>query len=242
LISKSEIKLITSLRLKKYRNQYKLFVAEGEKIIRDLLDSGLQLHQLYTTEEEMPNDLDAKQIDPKALHKITSLKTSNGWLAVFHFPKVQALTPKGLIVALDSLRDPGNLGTIIRLCDWFGVDHLVCSGDTVDCFNPKVIQATMGSIGRVGVHYMDLEKFLKESNLPVYAALLEGEQVYSSNLSENAIILMGSEAHGLSKTLLDHCTHRLTIPSFSKGRGPESLNVATATAILLSEFRRTIGR
>ncbi len=242
LISKSEIKLITSLRLKKYRNQYNLFVAEGEKIIRDLIESGLELHNLYTTETEEVSGMNGEVIDAKTLEKISSLKTANGWLAVFHIPKLPSLSNSGFTVALDAVRDPGNLGTIIRLCDWFGVEQLVCSEDTVDCFNPKVIQATMGSIGRVGVHYMDLNSFLRETTVPVYATLMEGTSVYETPFSENAILLMGSEAHGVSNESLQYCTHQITIPSFSKGTGPESLNVATATAILLSEFRRTIGR
>lgn len=242
LISKSEIKLITSLRLKKYRNQYKLFVAEGEKIIRDLLDSGLELHQLYTTESEEIPEVEPKIIDSKTLQKISNLKTSNGWLAVFRFPEEQPLQDQGLTVALDAVRDPGNLGTIIRLCDWFGVEQLVCSEDTVDCYNPKVIQATMGSIGRVGIHYVDLENFLKVSGLPAYATMMEGECVYDSYLPEDAILIMGSEANGVSSEILKQCTHHLTIPSFSRGMGPESLNVATATAILLSEFRRSTGK
>ena len=228
--------------LKKYRIQNKLFVAEGEKLIRDLLESGLELHSLFTCEEVSLPNIPSRTIDSKTLQKISSLKTSNGWLAVFHLPKDVPLDEKGLIVALDAVRDPGNLGTIIRLCDWFGVDQLICSEDTVDCFNPKVIQATMGSIGRVGVYYIDLYTFLKGTQIPIYSAVLEGESIYEAKLPKEGILLMGSEAHGVSDNLIELSDKGITIPKFSKGVGAESLNVATATAILLNEFRRSTGR
>lgn len=242
MISKSEIKLITSLGVKKYRTQNRLFIAEGEKIIRDLLDSGLKIHQLYTTEPADIPGCSSVTIDSKTLQKISSLKTANGWLAVFEFPEEKQPEYSGLIVALDAVRDPGNLGTIIRLCDWFGVRQLVCSEDTVDCFNPKVIQATMGSIARVGVVYTDLDHYLSKATLPVYATLMDGENVYDTKLPKEGIVLMGSEAHGVSQEFLKYSDQPITIPRFSVGMGPESLNVATATAILLSEFRRTIER
>ena len=228
--------------LKKYRIQNKLFVAEGEKLIRDLLGSGLELHSLFTSEHVSLPNIPSRTIDSKTLQKISSLKTSNGWLAVFHLPKEMPFKEKGLIVALDAVRDPGNLGTIIRLCDWFGVDYLVCSEDTVDCFNPKVIQATMGSIGRVGVYYMNLNTFLKETQIPIFSAVLDGESIYEAKLPKEGILLMGSEAHGVSDKLMELSDNGITIPKFHKGSGAESLNVATATAILLNEFRRSTGR
>ena len=178
------------------------------------------------------------EVSQKDLQKISSLKTANTALAVFQQPKQVELSENGLQVALDSVRDPGNLGTIIRLCHWFGVQHLVCSLDTVDCFNPKVVQATMGSIGRVSVHYVDLSEYLQQTKLPVYAAVMEGENVYTSQLPQHALLVMGNEASGISESLAPFLGYKITIPQFSKNNTAESLNVATATGILLSEFRR----
>lgn len=243
MISKSEIKLITSLGRKKYRNEYKLFVAEGEKLIRDLLDSGLHPHVLLATETVSNLSHEIRLIDSRTLQKLSGLKNSNGWLAVFEFPKSTPVKQDGFLVALDAVRDPGNLGTIIRLCDWFGVEQLICSTDTVDCYNPKVIQATMGSIARVEIHYRDLKEFLTKTHLPCYAAVLEGEEVYGFDLPEQAVLLMGSEAHGISDDLLTTDVKKVRIPNFSKGAASaESLNVATASAILMHEFRRPTGR
>jgi len=140
-------------------------------------------------------------------------------------------------VALDAVRDPGNLGTIIRLCDWFGIKHLICSEDTVDCYNPKVLQATMGSIARVNMVYTDLEDFLKNTALPVYGAFMDGEVVYDKKLPPGGILVMGNEANGISSSVAKHTTERISIPQFGEAT-TESLNVATATAILLNEIRR----
>jgi TrmH family RNA methyltransferase len=144
----------------------------------------------------------------------------------------------GITVVLDAIRDPGNLGTIIRLCDWFGITQLVCSLDTVDCYNPKVIQATMGSIARLPIHYLDIESFLKGTNIPVYTAMMEGANVYQTSLPTNAILIMGNEANGVSSAVQALATHPIAIPQFGTIQATESLNVATATAILLSEFTR----
>ncbi len=249
MISKSQIKLITSLQQKKYRTKTGLFVAEGHKIIKDLARSGLEIKALYSSGSvEDLNDLTQDnsifseavvEVSQKDIQKMSSLKTANTALAVFQQPKQMEISENGLLVALDSVRDPGNLGTIIRLCDWFGVRHLICSLDTVDCFNPKVVQATMGSIGRVSMHYVDLSVYLQQTMLPVYAAVMEGENVYASHLPQQAILIMGNEANGISDTLMPFLAHKITIPHFSKNNTAESLNVATATGILLSEFRRT---
>jgi TrmH family RNA methyltransferase len=140
---------------------------------------------------------------------------------------------------LDSIRDPGNLGTIIRLCDWFGINQLVCSEDTVDCYNPKVIQATMGSIARVQINYTDLTNFIKESKLPIYGASLSGENIYKHTLPEKVILVMGNEANGISSEINSLLTNRITIPQYGEQQDTESLNVASATAILLSELMRS---
>ena len=238
MLSKSQIKLITSLKQKKYRQQHGLFVVEGVKTITELLQSNLVLHKLYTTESF---NIDAKEeiiISEADLKRISFLITPNKALAVFVIPKPKSIDNSGLIVALDAIRDPGNLGTIIRLCDWFGVKELICSKETADCFNPKVIQATMGSITRVNINYIDLLAYLKASDMPIFGAFMEGENVYNTTLAEKGILVMGNEANGISKAVEAVIINKLSIPRFGVLQAAESLNVATATAILLSEFRR----
>ncbi|WP_372757327.1 TrmH family RNA methyltransferase [Mariniflexile sp.] len=238
MLSKNQIKLITSLKQKKQRQQHGFFVVEGVKTIKELLASRLKLHELYTTESF---NIDAKTevlISQTELKRISFLTTPNTALAIFEIPKPKPIDNKGLIVALDDVRDPGNLGTIIRLCDWFGVKELVCSKETVDCFNPKVIQSTMGSITRVNVSYVDLIDFIKTNKLPVFGAFMEGEAVYNKQLPEEGILIMGNEANGVSKEVEATVTEKISIPRFGDLQATESLNVATATAILLSEFRR----
>lgn len=248
MISKSQIKLITSLQQKKYRVKTGLFIAEGPKLIRELLQAGLELQNLYATrdadlsQEGWQKFSDAAEgailISMLDMQKISALKNANSVLAVFQIPKGKDSPGSGLVVVLDAVRDPGNLGTIIRLCDWFGVKHLICSTDTVDCFNPKVVQATMGSLGRVSVVYTELAAWLQNCEIPVYAAVMDGEIVYDTSLPERAVLVMGNEASGISAELASQITNRLAIPNFSEKSAAESLNVATATGILLSEFRR----
>lgn len=140
---------------------------------------------------------------------------------------------------LDAIRDPGNLGTIIRLCDWFGIEQIICSVDTVDCYNPKVIQATMGSLSRVSVSYLNINECLQNTKLPVYGTCMDGTSIYSENLPEKGIIIMGNEANGISENIMELISHKITIPRFGKLKETESLNVATATAIVLNEFKRS---
>ncbi len=239
MLSKNQIKFITSLKQKKYREQHKLFVAEGKKTIFELLQSNLKLHQLFTTtlEFDVLDDL-VTQITDKELKKISFLKTPNTALAVFEIPKEIPIDFTKLVVVLDDVRDPGNLGTIIRLCDWFGVKDLVCSHETVDCYNPKVIQATMGSITRVNVSYTDLTQTLTKANTEVFGAFMNGDNVYESQLPNSGILVLGNEANGISATIENLVTQRVSIPRFGELQETESLNVANAVAILLSEFRR----
>jgi RNA methyltransferase, TrmH family len=240
MLSKSQIKLITSLKQKKYRQQNGLFVVEGDKTIKELLQSSWQLYALYTTETF---NIDAKVenlITETELKRISFLTTPNKALAVFKIPTEKPIKKEGLIVALDDVRDPGNLGTIIRLCDWFGIKSLVCSNATTDCFNPKVIQATMGSITRVNINYVDLINFLNETKMPIYGAFMEGENVYQTNLKDEGVLVMGNEANGISKSIEAIITNKISIPRFGDLQAAESLNVATATSILLSEFKRRI--
>ncbi|MBJ6367833.1 TrmH family RNA methyltransferase [Snuella sedimenti] len=240
MLSKNQIKSITRLKQKKYRYQQGFFVVEGIKTIKELLESNLVLHALYTTESFNIDAKDEIIISEGELKRISFLSTPNKALAVFKIPKPKTIRTDKLIVALDAVRDPGNLGTIIRLCDWFGVDELVCSKETVDCYNPKVIQATMGSITRVNISYVELDVFLKECGLPVYGAFMEGEVVYTKSLPDTGILVMGNEANGISKAVEAALTDKVSIPRFGDLQVTESLNVATATAVLLSEFKRRV--
>lgn len=238
MLSKSQIKLITRLKQKKYRVAEGFFVAEGVKVINELLNSTLELHHLFTTETFKINNNETL-ITQAELKKISFLTTPNKALAVFKIPEAVKIDTKGLIVALDDVRDPGNLGTIIRLCDWYGITNLVCSIGTVDCYNPKVIQATMGSITRVNISYLNLSYFLKQNNkTPILGAFMDGENVYKTKLPNSGILIMGNEANGISKTIEEQVTNRIAIPRFGTLQATESLNVATATAILLSELKR----
>ncbi|AMA50096.1 MULTISPECIES: TrmH family RNA methyltransferase [Flavobacterium] len=241
MLSKNQIKLVSSLQQKKYRKEYGLFLAEGIKVIRELLESKFELEYLYMTEnlfEELPAKF-KMLVSVAELNKMSALSTANNCLALFRIPKDQLLKETGLIVALDDIRDPGNLGTIIRLCDWFGVAQIVCTKETVDLYNPKVVQATMGSIARVDVHYIDLESFLSTTKLPIYGAFMEGNNIYKEELSKQGIIVLGNEANGISKKIENKVSHKIAIPQFGDLQKTESLNVATATAIVLSEFKRT---
>lgn len=240
MVSKNQIKLISSLQQKKYRIAHQLFFAEGVKVIQELLESNFELEHLYTTQNDFEEVLFAKKtlVHETDLKKITALATPNTCLAVFKMPVEKKIKESGLILALDSIRDPGNLGTILRLCDWFGVGQLLCSKETVDIYNPKVVQATMGSIARVNVNYVDLNAFILESKLPVFGTFMDGLNIYKTTLPSEGIIIMGNEANGISEELEKVIKNRLSIPRFGDVQKTESLNVATATAIILSEFRR----
>ena len=240
MVSKNQIKLITSLQQKKYRNTNKLFFAEGVKVIQELLQSNFELEHLYSTLNDFEEVSKVKKtlIDDSDLKKISALSTPNTCLAVFKIPVEKERIESGLILALDSVRDPGNLGTILRLCDWFGINQLLCSKETVDIYNPKVVQATMGSIARVNVNYVDLNAFIAQTTLPIFGTFMDGENIYKTSLSQEGIIVMGNEANGISAELEKLIQNRLTIPRFGDIQKTESLNVATATAIVLSEFRR----
>ena len=240
MVSKNQIKLITSLQQKKYRKQEQLFFAEGVKVVQELLNSNFELQDLFTTKQDFltvpKNKVHA--ISEAELKKISALTTPNTCLAVFKIPKAKEMVEKGLIVALDDVRDPGNLGTIIRLCDWFGIETLFCSEESVDIYNPKVVQATMGSISRVNVVYGNLEAFLSQTKLPVFGTFMDGKNIYQEELPKEGIIIMGNEANGISTSVEKLVSDRIAIPRFGNLQVTESLNVATATAIILSEFKR----
>ena len=240
MVSKSQIKLITSLAQKKNRVRHGLFIAEGIKGITELLNSWFQLETLYTTDPGFSSS-PAKTvfITEAELKKISMLKTPQVALGIFRIPENQSPEIKGLCLALDGIRDPGNLGTIIRLCDWFGVNTLLCSHDTVDCYNPKVVQATMGSISRVNVAYVELKEIISSNpDSEVMGTFMNGENIYKSNIPTRGILVLGNEANGISPQIEKLVNHRIGIPQFGNAASTESLNVATAAAIFLSELRR----
>ena len=236
MISKSEIKLITSLHRKKYRNRHNLFIAEGEKLIKDLLVSGLELTYFYTTETPAHWANQAIRISERDLEKISAQKHPNGWLAVFKKPSSCA-EDSDWVIALDEIQDPGNLGTILRLCDWFGMPNLICSEGTVDAFNPKVVQASMGSIARVNLQYVNLNQWLTAQTKPIFGAVLDGVEVTQLTWPDQGVLLLGNEGQGIGPFSAQHITDRISIAGHSK-RGAESLNVAMAASILLHEWQR----
>ena len=239
MVVKNQIKFVKSLQQKKYRNQFKLFVAEGIKLVKELIQAGLIVDSVYTTDADVLKDFDIgfQEVTESELKKMSGLKTPNKVIGVFRFQEIRDLDYSDWILALDDIQDPGNLGTIIRLCDWFGIKHVLCSTQTADCYNPKTLQATMGSIARVNVVYGSIAKVVNDSGMPVYGAFMDGENVFDKDFPSSGILLMGNEAHGISVDLQSELQARITIPQFGKS-DIESLNVATATAILLSELRR----
>lgn len=232
-LNSSQIKEIRSLSEKKFRQQTGLFVVEGEKMVDEALASGFEVVGVYRKDE----------IGEAAMSRISSLSSPSPVLAVLRqqawsIPDISS----GLYVALDSVRDPGNLGTIIRLCDWFGIDAIFASEDTVELYNPKVVQSTMGAIFRKKVIYCDLKEVcgrFKALGKPVYGTFLDGSNIYAQPLSKDGLIIMGNESNGISDALRACVTDSLLIPSFTGGAPTaESLNVAIATAVTLSEFKR----
>jgi TrmH family RNA methyltransferase len=240
-ISKNQLKIITSLSQKKYRQKHNLFIAEGKKVVNELLNSSFEIDTLFATDDFITNISSDSivTISEKDLQKISNLKTPNKVLGLFKIPDEKLLEKSGFMVALDAVNDPGNLGTIVRLCDWFGVTQLICSKDTVDCYNQKVVQASMGSLTRVSIKYVNLETYLQETELPTFIADMEGTNVYETVLPKEAILIMGNEANGISDKIKSIIKNKISIPRFGETQATESLNVATATAILLSEFKRS---
>lgn len=230
VISKNKIKLIHSLETKKGREKAGLFVAEGPKVVNDLLHAGFTAENIFEDIED--------------IKKISFLQHPQSMLGVFKLPRNEYYTEfpiTQLVLALDGVQDPGNLGTIIRVADWFGIKNIFCSLDTADCWNPKVVQATMGSIARVQLHYVDLNKMVESlpADYPIYATLLDGENIYKQELSHHGMIVMGNEGKGISPILRTKINRKLYIPNYSSNEDTaESLNVAIATSIVCAEFRR----
>ncbi len=257
MLSKNKIKFINSIKKKKYREIHQCFFVEGEKMVDELLKSDLQIIEIFSTQDWLHNNQDITtlkkhfeitEITENELKKISSLSTPNKVLAIANQPSnplnFNAIQSE-LSLFLDNIHDPGNLGTIIRIADWFGIKNIFCSQESVDLFNPKVVQSTMGSIFRVNVHYVDSIKFLSELNTitdyNIYGTFLEGDNIYNEKLSPSGLIIMGSESHGISNEIKPFIHKKLFIPGYPKDlRTTESLNISVATSILCSEFRRRI--
>lgn len=248
MLSKNKIKYIRSLELKKYRKEEQLFIAEGHKLVGDLLGH-FPCRLLLGTEKWMNEhpQIDAQEtveVSQEELSRASLQKAPQGVLALFEIPHYELdpdIAARSLCLALDDVQDPGNLGTIIRIADWFGINHILCSNGCVDAFNPKTVQATMGALARVQLHYCDLAAFLQAQpeQIPVFGTFLDGENLYTQELSRNGIIIMGNEGNGISPQVAQTVNRRLLIPNYPQGQATsESLNVAVATAIVCAEFRR----
>ena len=239
MLSKNQQKIIQKLQQKKYRNELGLFVVEGKKGILEFVQAGFKVEAIFATSlfSEQLNKLPLTLISKEELSKISTLKNPDEGVAIFHQPKHKGILQEGVILALDNIQDPGNLGTLIRLCDWFGIETLLCSEQTVDCYNPKVVQASMGSLSRVEVHYLPLAGFLVTCDLPVYVATLEGENLYTTTFPEDCVIVLGNEANGVSPEVTALANGAITIPRFGRRQQAESLNVAMAGAIIMSQVK-----
>ncbi len=232
MLSKNEIKDIRALSQKKFRDERRLFIVEGEKLVAEAAASDFEVVRVLRTEE----------IGYETMSRISLLSSPSPVLAVVKMPDSPVgcnIDADSLTIALDGLRDPGNVGTIIRLADWFGIRNIIASPDTVEIYNPKVVQATMGALFRVRFSYCNLAETLSGAGCPVFGTYLEGENIYGAELPDRGVIVMGSESDGISAAVGKCVTRKLTIPSFSTGRTVcESLNVAMAAAVVCSEFRR----
>lgn len=244
-MTKAEIQYVRALGDKRMRDGEGLFIAEGHKLVEEIIASPLHIRQIYTTRRDIVHPK-CILVEPRDMERISQLKSANDSLAVVEKPRydMRSLDPRrNLVVALDGVQNPGNLGTILRLADWFGVEDVVCSLECADCFSPKVVQATMGAILRVKVHYTGaLSQFLadaRSTGAPIYGTLLDGENIYNYELKPSGVVVMGNEGRGLSDACAKELTHRLFIPPYpADAPTSESLNVAMATGIILAEFRR----
>ena len=250
MISKNQIKYVHQLELKKFRKQEGLFIAEGHKVVGDLLHEGFMPRQIFATQEWITDNpsllpiINSKliEVNLEELTRLSLLQHPQQVLALFPIPDEQTSfsSQNSLNLLLDNVQDPGNLGTIIRIADWFGIETIYCSIGTVDAWNPKVVQATMGSIARVHIIYVDPQQLFDclPDDFPVYGTFLEGDNIYTQQLTQHGIIVMGNEGNGISDAVRHRVTRKLLIPDFHKGDTADSLNVAIATAIICSEFRR----
>ena len=239
MVSDKQIKIIKSLKLKKNRIKHNLFVAEGDKTILELILADFKINSLYsinTNIEGVENSV--VQLSKSELSKMSNLLNPKNSLGIFEIPKSKNIDYNKLIIGLDNISDPGNLGTIIRLCDWFGVEDLICSLETVDCYNPKVVQASMGSISRINITYLDLKKTIENNSIKTYGTYMQGDSLYDIDEIQKGLVLFGNEANGINPNLSKFIDKRLSIPRFGKLKKTESLNVANALSIVLSENAR----
>ena len=240
MISKAQIKLLRQLNQKKYRDEYGLFIAEGPKVVNELMNSHYKLKEIHALSGYQLSNTKYKvqEVTQKELEQISFLTAPNEVLGVFEIPPStyrQSSIISQLVLALDDIRDPGNLGTMIRIADWFGIKNILCSETCVDVYNSKVVQGSMGSIARVNIHYVKLENALKEFE-PIYGAVMDGKNIYTEKFSSKGVILIGNESRGISEGLLPLITNKISIPRFSDKT--DSLNAAIAAAIICSEFKR----
>ena len=239
MVSDKQIKIIKSLKLKKNRIKHNLFVAEGDKTILELILADFKINSLYSINTNIDGiDNSVVQLSKSELNKMSNLSNPKNSLGVFEIPKPKKIDYSKLIIGLDNISDPGNLGTIIRLCDWFGVEDLICSFETVDCYNPKVIQASMGSISRVNITYLDLQKNIENNSLRTYGTYMQGDSIFEIDEIQKGLVLFGNEANGINPNLSKFIDKKLSIPRFGKLKKTESLNVANALSIVLSENAR----
>jgi TrmH family RNA methyltransferase len=247
MISKNQIKFVRQLEQKKFRKAENLFIAEGHKVVGDLLAAGFRPTQLFATNEWISCNptVSAIEVTPDELARVSLQQHPQQVLALFPIPNYDPSSPiaqhlSSLSLLLDNIQDPGNLGTIIRIADWFGIDTIYCSTGTVDAWNPKVVQATMGSIARVKIIYIEPETLFNQlpPDYPIYGTFLDGDNIYTQQLTPHGLIVMGNEGNGISDAVRKRVSKKLLIPDFHKGDTADSLNVAIATAITCSEFRR----
>jgi len=241
MISKNQLKLIRQLGQKKYRKQYNQYLVQGEKNVLELLNSPLKAVDIFATQAfintyqgQYPH-AQLTEAQEEQLTKASTLVSNNAAIAIVNMPIAALPKSNGLILALDGVSDPGNLGTIIRVADWYGIKHIVTSTDSADAYNPKTISATMGSFVRVSVSQVVLPEYLQTLNLPIYGAFLDGQSVHKTQFSGEGVLLMGSESHGIREECAKLVSDKITIPAFG---GAESLNVAMATGIILDNFKR----
>lgn len=247
MLSQADIKLINSLKMSKIRKKTGLFFVEGPKMVNELInypDFEIQFiagNRKWLDSQTNLNNFTLKEISEKALQKLSNFTTANEVLALVKMPEYEVFTTRKetLYLVLDGIQDPGNLGTIIRTAEWFGIHEIICSRDTVDCFNPKVVQATMGSIFRVKCRYDELPSFLEKQQIPVYGTLLRGKNIYQEQLSRSGFIVIGNESKGISDEVQAHITKPILIPGYGQSKA-ESLNASIATAIVCAEFRRNL--
>ena len=240
MVSKKDIKLISSLKQKKFRFLNKSFVVEGKKSISEFLDSKFELIKLFSIDCSFFADVNRQvEVNIEELKKISFFNSPDDHLAIFKIPNQKSINETRLIVALESIRDPGNLGTIIRTCEWFGVNDIICSNDSVDCFNPKVVQSAMGSLSRISINYLDLNSYLKNTKLNLTGMTLNGDSLYTNKSSfEKGILIFGNEANGISDKLLSVLNQNLTIPRSINSDFPESLNLSISVGVVLGEIKR----